>query len=318
MTIGVRHRGDRPAIRRGAFAWFLALPAFLVVAWAATAACSAESPSDAEAVRLRFGYAEGDTLRYDYRTVGTVTMPDTADATTRSREYERTMQIEEVALEVTPLDHVVLALTYITEPKRIAEADTLAPTDDDAPTGGKSDASPPDSVSLVVEMTTRGRIVRVTGAEDARRMFGDLDFQSMFEQTQPVFPDRRLEAGDSWTQTVKVLSPSREPVETSSTYVLEELTEIDGEAVAVIRFDGDIYLPVTFDPDVSPGGLQSVEQEIRLRGTIHFAHERGVIRRVEHTAEGTVRKVSLREGRPVRTSVRVDQETSIRLVEKRP
>lgn len=295
--------------------WVVVVPiAVTAVGWLASLACSGESPS--EEVRLRFHYEEGDTLRYVHHVEGRITRADTADAEARVDEYERSMRIEEVAREITPRDHIVLSLTYFVQPKAGAHGDT-ARAGDDGEASGDEEATAEKRVSLSVEITPRGRIVRVTGVEEAKRLFGDLDFQSMFEQSQPVFPERPLRPGDSWTQTVKVLSPSREPVETSSTYALKEITEIEGESIAVLDFDGDIYLPITFDPEVSPGGLQSVEQEIRLRGTIHFAHEKGVIRRVEHTADGTIRRVSLREGKPVRRSVRIDQDTTIRLVEER-
>lgn len=294
---------------RKAFLAAAGLVSLLAALLAAAVACSSEA--EGEAVRLRFGYQEGDTLHYEYRAVGTVTFPDsTGEGEGKTHEYERRMRIREVAREITPRDHIVLALTYYPRGKKSG-------ADSTGPKGRTKTGEPiPDEVTLGLEITPQGRIVRVTGVDDARQLFGDLDFQSMFEQSQPVFPERLLKPGDSWTQEVKVLSPTREPVVTSSTYVLDSLSEDEGEAIAVISFDGDVYLPVTFDPETSSGGLRYVEQEIRLRGTIRFAHRRGVMRRVEHTADGTLSRVSLREGKPVRESTRIEQETTIRLVER--
>jgi len=284
------------------------LVACLMALVAAAVACSSEA--DGEAVRLRFGYQQGDTLHYEYRAAGTVTFPDSiGENEGKTHEYERRMRIREVAREITPRDHIVLELTYYPGEKK-SGADSTGHK-------GRTRAGEPipDEVTLDLEITPQGRIVRVTGVDDARQLFGDLDFQSMFEQSQPVFPERPLEPGDSWTQEVKVLSPTREPVVTSSTYVLDSLAEDGGEAIAVISFDGDVYLPVTFDPETSKGGLRYVEQEIRLYGTIRFAYRRGIMRRVHHTADGTLSRVSLRGGKPVRESTRVEQETTIRLVE---
>lgn len=266
---------------------------------AAALACGGREEAPA-GVRLRFAYERGDTLRYLYRATGHATIPDSVDPS-RSVEkpYERRMWIEETATEITPRGHYVLDLTY-------------------RPVPSDSSGHAPGPISLVVEITPQGRIVDVRGVETARPLFGEIDFRSYFEQSQPVFPDRPLRPGDSWTQEVKVVSAQEEPVETSSTYVLEALTEEDGEPIAVIAFDGDIYLPIrssTRDSaGDSPDHAVALEQEIRVRGTIHFAHEEGRVRLVESRADATLTRLSLRAGEPARRAVRLREESTIRLV----
>ncbi|MDX1622785.1 MAG: DUF6263 family protein [Gemmatimonadota bacterium] len=273
------------------------------LAWlcAALAALGCGVDEGAEGVRLRFSYAEGDTLRYAYHASGHVTAPDTGAAgEPAERSYEKRMRIELVAAEVTPRERYLLRMTY-------------RPVADSA-----SERHPPGPISFRLEMTPRGRVLDVRGVEAARPLFGDVDFQSYFEQAQPVFPDRPMEVGDSWTQETKVLGPDEETVSTSSTYVLKELTGSSGEPVAVIAFDGDIYLPVS-DPAGERDGVEdapvSLEQRMRVRGEIHFAHRRGVVLRVESDADATMTKVRLDGDRPVRRVVKIREESEMRLLE---
>lgn len=258
-----------------------------------------DARSEDPRVRLRLRYEVGDTLGYEYVATGTVTRPDSSgvDGTT-SESYERNMRIEEVATEVTPRGNYMLAWTYHVPP------DTMH--------GGRE---VPSQFTIGVEITPQGRVVDVRNVETAKPFFGDLDFRTYLEQTQPVFPDRPLKVGDSWTQEVKVLSPEAEPVVTSSTYVLESLSQEGGEPTAVIAFDGDVYLPTTYEPADSAEGLRSVEERIGVRGRMFFAHERGAVKRVDSSAQATLTKTSFHLGQPDRRELQITQESTLRLVD---
>lgn len=261
------------------------------------AACGGEP--EATGLRLRFSYEPDDTLRYLYHSSGTATLPDsTAPSGSMVRPYEREIRIDEVVTDVTPRGHYVLALTYY------------------LPADSAGQKPVPDRVTVNLEVTAQGRIVAVTGVETAKPLFGDLDFQSYAEQTQPVFPDRPLTLGDSWTQEVKVVAPGAEPVVTSSTYVLEKLIEDGDEPIAVIGYEGDIYLPVVYaEADSASDRPSSVEERIRVRGTIYFAHERGVVRRVEERAEATLTRIRFEGGAPIRRNLRIHEESLLRLID---
>lgn len=256
-------------------------------------------------VRLRFHYDPGDTLAYEYHTSGTATVPDSAEAgATTERPYERRLRIDEIATDVTPGGDYVLELVYRAAP-------------DSAPGSGAAEL-----IRLSLEITPQGKVVDVSGVETSRPRLGGIDFQSYFEQSQPVFPERPLTVGDSWTQEVKVVSSGSEPVTTSSTYVLDSLAVVDGRPTAVIDYDGDIYLPATFSAADSAGGrpdsarVVSAEERIRVRGRIWFDHERGVVRRIENRAEATFVKVRLQAGRPVRREMRIREQSEMRLLDR--
>ena len=252
-----------------------------------------------ERVRLRFEYREGDTLRYDYRSEGTVTIPDTATpGETTTRNYQRAMRIEEVAEEVTPRGHYRLAVTYHLPPDTTSVAPAPAP------------------ITIRLEMTPQGKIQSVSGVETAKPLFGDIDFQSYFEQAQPVFPDRPLKVGDSWTQEVKVMASNAEPVVTSSTYVLQSVSQEEGRPIAIIAFDGEIYLPIGHGASAAGPAKeepQLAEERIRVHGRMAFDYERGVVRRVETNARATVTKLAVEGGATTRQDLHIQERSEIRL-----
>lgn len=250
-------------------------------------------------VRLRLEYEEGDSLLYEYHAEGAVTVPDTAEASGRtSLPYERSMTVEEAVREVTPRGNYLLAWTFHVPPDTAMAASTDLP----------------DRIQLTVEITPQGRILSIGGVETARPLFGEIDFQSYFEQSQPVFPDRPLKVGDSWTQEVKVVSPSSEPVVTSSTYVLERIVEEDGKPIAVIAFDGDIYLPFPYRPEGSAAAATTAEERIRVKGEMFFDLDSGRVRRVLSNADATLTRVEIEAGEPVRREMQIRESTSYELV----
>lgn len=268
----------------------------LVLALAPIVACGGGgAPSE---VRLRLEYAEGDTLVYRYHTEGTVSVPDTTQPSGRAAHpYERNMTVEEAVRDVTASGNYVLAWTF------------HVPLEETAADSGAT--AHPQRVQLTVEITPQGRILSIGGVETARPLFGEIDFQSYFEQSQPVFPARALKVGDSWTQEVKVLSPSSEPVVTTSTYVLERIVEEAGAELAVIAFDGDIYLPFPYRPAGadSTAAETTAEERIRVNGEMFFALDSGRVLRVLTNADATLTRVEIEDGQPVRREAQI-RETS--------
>jgi hypothetical protein len=272
----------------------------LVLASASISACGERGvPSE---VRLRLEYEEGDTLLYEYHIEGTVTVADTSEPSGRATHpYVRNMTVEEAVRDVTPRGNYVLAWTFHLPPDSVAAA------------SGTAEA--PGRVQLTVEITPQGRILSIGGVETARSLFGEIDFQSYFEQSQPVFPERPLKVGDSWTQEVKVVSPRSEPVVTSSTYVLDRVTEEGGEPVAVIAFDGDIYLPSPYRPAGADSTAETTaEERIRVKGEMFFALESGRVRRAETEADATLTRIEIEGGEPVRREIQFRESSRYELV----
>jgi hypothetical protein len=269
------------------------LAALLLIAASVPACGERGVPSE---VRLRLEYEEGDTLLYEYETEGTVTLPDTSEPSGwKAQPYQRHLIVEEAVRDVTPGGNYVLVWTF-----HLRE-DSL---------GGQEAQDQPD-VQLTVQITPQGRVLSVGGVETARPLFGEIDFQSYFEQSQPVFPERPLRVGDSWTQEVRVVSPRSEPVTTSSTYVLDSVMEEGGEPVAVIAFEGDIYLPFlsrTAEPD-SLAPTATTEERIRVGGEMYFGLESGFVRRATSRADATLTKVEVVDGEPVRREIKIREST---------
>lgn len=248
-------------------------------------------------VALRLHYNVGDTLYYEYTANGTATYPDTVTAGKTTKTYERHLRVDEVATDLTPSGNYLLAWTY------------------HLPAGVEDGVDQePNDITINLEISPQGRIIDVTNLETAKTLFHDMDFRTYLEQTQPVFPERALKVGDSWTQQVKVLSPEAEPVVTTSNYVLEDLTEENGEPIAIIAFDGDVYLPTAPEKGEAAGAV-SAEERIRVRGRMHFAHERGQTVRVETNAQAEIKRVTVEDGSVARRSIEIEQQSVLRLIE---
>jgi hypothetical protein len=254
-----------------------------------------EAPEEPQ-VELRLHYEIGDTLYYEFTADGTATYPDTVTAGKTTRTYERHLRIDEVATDLTPSGNYLLAWTYHL-PARVEDGTDVEPSD----------------ITINLEISPQGRIIDVTNLESAKTLFHDMDFRSWLEQTQPVFPERALKIGDSWTQQVKVLSPEAEPVVTTSNYVLEDLTEENGEPIAIIAFDGDVYLPTNPEEGEDPNAV-SAEERIRVRGRMYFAHQRGQTVRVETNAQAEITRVLIEDGSVHRRSIEIEQQSHLRLV----
>ncbi len=246
---------------------------------------------------LRLRYQVGDTLYYEYTANGTATYPDTVTAEKTTKTYERHLRVDEVATDVTPGGNYLLAWTYHL-PAKVEDGVEREPSD----------------ITIYLEISPQGRIIDVTNLETAKTVFHDMDFRTYLEQTQPVFPERALKIGDSWTQQVKVLSPEAEPVVTTSNYVLEDLTEEDSEPIAIIAFDGDVYLPNAPEKGDDPSTV-SAEERIRVRGRMYFAHERGQTVRVETKAEAEITRLTVEDGSVARRSIEIKQQSHLRLVD---
>ena len=260
--------------------------------------CSQESSGDgSERVSLGLSYSVGETLRYLYTAEGTVTYPDSTIGEEQARErYDRRIEIDEVATEVAPNGNYLLAWTYHLPPR--AEP--------------ASDGAGNQTVTIRLEITPQGRIVEVADVETAKPLFGDMDFRTYLEQTQPVFPERPLMVGDSWTQHVRVLSPRAEPVVTTSNYVLEEVREMDGRSIAVIAFDGNVYLPRHGSWEEED--VRSSEERIRVRGRLYFDHELGLTRKVETTAKAEIIRTTGEGADARRSTLDIDQTSQLELL----
>ena len=96
---------------------------------------------------------------------------------------------------------------------------------------------------------------------------------------------------------------------TTSTYVLERVMEEEGEPVAVIAFDGDIYLPFPATGEGEAAGALSAEERIRVNGELFFDLEQGRVIRVVTDADATLTKIESVDGEPVRREAQI-RETS--------
>jgi hypothetical protein len=131
--------------------------------------------------------------------------------------------------------------------------------------------------SIIMRIRETGEIVEPQGIKSMVTLQGpSSDVSSMLFSLYPIFPDRELKVGESWTQTSK--TPQSEmgvAVESQYTFVRRE--DRKGYKCAVIDFTTSMTVKVTGEEAMNIEGSGTGE------GTCYFAYEKGLL--IESTAE---------------------------------
>lgn len=166
-----------------------------------------------------------------------------------------------------------------------------------------------DTSMMVFRVRSNGQIVGIDFGEDSdiRRT---TYIRNYYEQGMPVFPERDLSLGESWTQTTRIVLPD-ETLEASTTYRLKSLVREAGYDCAVIEYDGNMVIPIEASPEDSTQrtGLDRID----ATGMISFAYKEGmvVLQRERWVIEGSREK--LVNGKKIRYRLTVEADTEFTL-----
>ena len=131
--------------------------------------------------------------------------------------------------------------------------------------------------SITMRIRENGEIVEPQGIKSMVTLQGpSSDVSSMLFNLYPIFPDRALKVGESWTQTSE--TPQAEmgvAVESQYTFVRRE--DRKGYKCAVIDFTISMNIKVTGEE------AMNIEGSGTGKGTCYFAYEKGLL--VESSAE---------------------------------
>jgi hypothetical protein len=116
-------------------------------------------------------------------------------------------------------------------------------------------------------------------------------------QGMPNFPDQKISAGHSWTQTASVTLPDSEVVEVSTQYTIKGTASKDGYECAIIEYKGNLVLPIFPDPvdSLSPTGVDRIE----LNGILYFSIEAGMAVNSEERRRVVTERSFTKEGKPI-------------------
>ncbi|HWR83610.1 MAG TPA: hypothetical protein VN285_09925 [Candidatus Deferrimicrobium sp.] len=211
-------------------------------------------------VVLRYKFEKGVRLAYEQTSRRTSRLTQT-DASAKETSATFAADVEHVVLRVLPDSSAeIQEVSSWTEQRELTEDST-----------GRAPLEKRRTLVLLVQPDGKVRDVQSLGEPEGA---GLRYIKNYYEQGIPVFPARSLAAGDSWTQTTKVVLPEEE-MEASMTYRLRGLAREAGYDCAVIECDGEMIIPL--EPDTKDSVERSGLDRIRSKGTLHFAYTEGIV-----------------------------------------
>jgi hypothetical protein len=131
--------------------------------------------------------------------------------------------------------------------------------------------------SIMMRIRENGEIVEPQGIKSMVTLQGpSSDVSSMFFSLYPIFPDRELKIGESWTQTSEI-PESQMGVAVESKYTFVRKEDRKGYKCAVIDFTTSMNVKVKGEE------AMNIEGSGTGKGTCYFAYKKGLI--VESSAE---------------------------------
>lgn len=126
-----------------------------------------------------------------------------------------------------------------------------------------------------LRMRKNGEIVKVV-TDDPKLAF---EYDRSYKPSQPVFPDRSIKSGFSWTQNFSVEVPRGNPTVATTRYHLDSFTQVDRFDCAVINFKGELEYEECQQPPADKPLKEFIAKKYRSQvtseGRIYFAHREG-------------------------------------------
>lgn len=135
-----------------------------------------------------------------------------------------------------------------------------------------------------------------------------------YEQGSPVFPERSLRSGDSWTQFSRVVVGS-DTMPSSTVFTVSAIQPCENERCAIINYAGNLVLPV--GPSKTDSSKRGGVDRITMDGSMHMALSDGMILfQSEHwTVDGD--RVRLKGADTVHLDITVRSKSEFRLLDRK-
>ncbi|MDZ7359490.1 MAG: hypothetical protein ONB46_02010 [candidate division KSB1 bacterium] len=161
-----------------------------------------------------------------------------------------------------------------------------------------------------LRMRQNGEIVKVL-TDDPKSAF---DFDRMYKPSQPVFPERAISPGYSWSQNFPIEVPRGNPTVATTKYQLNSFARLDRFDCAVIDFKGGLeYEECYKPPENKPAGflLKKYLSQVTSEGRIFFAYREGFMVKRVNLITSTVRTTTYTKDKTERQSQTIfkDHET---------
>ncbi|MCI0514927.1 hypothetical protein L0128_17065 [candidate division KSB1 bacterium] len=162
----------------------------------------------------------------------------------------------------------------------------------------KTDTSSQSTKVVQMRLQKSGKILSVSGDSSHSASYYD----SFYQQAQPVFPERPLKVGDSWSQETKLMhfhdasQQVTSPQTTSTTYTVVGFTTLDQHPCVVIDYAGEIFLAENFSKPQMYGKSESrkaYSKVIRVNGKLFFGYKIGKIIKEEITLVSKIQNIMI-------------------------
>ena len=213
---------------------------------------------DNKEVSLQFRYQEGMSLTYSQDTKGTVAVYENDTIIKSYPDHKWADVTQTVANQINDS-------TY-----KIEETVTWHFVQTN-----KSDTLKMDTISenrtMTLDVLTNGKIVDFTIDEKMASRYSY--FKNFYEQGMPVFPEKAVTPGYTWTQTAKVVLPD-ETMDATTTYEITSIVRESGYDCAVITYQGNLLIPI--DEEIEGMKRNGLDQ-VKSSGKIFFAYKEGIV-----------------------------------------
>lgn len=133
-----------------------------------------------------------------------------------------------------------------------------------------------------------------------------------YDQGIMVFPDHEIPIGYSWIQKGYAVLPGGDSVKVSTAYKLKGTTQKSGYKCAIIKYNGNMSLPLIPNPQDSTD-LQGVDI-IEMDGILYFAYEKGIQVSSEERRRSVYNRSYLKKDKRINKKSEVDEKISLNLV----
>jgi hypothetical protein len=250
-------------------------------------------------IRLAFKYQSGQKRQYT-NTIKASSQLDESGKLVKTSEVSYKSTINEEVLGIPDSGGARIRLTNIID-------DITSPKSDSA----KID---PSAVKWIIEylMTSNGRIADIYPQDSTSRNITGF-YKNYYEQALPVFPDRPVSEGYSWSQTVKVIIQKEGTTKAETNYEVRSFVREAGYNCAVIEYKGNLILP--FQNTGQDGSLAIGLEKITSSGVIYFGYEAGLIVRQEEAYDIQSEGTKTRDGQSRKFNLSSKRTSSLILTE---
>lgn len=149
---------------------------------------------------------------------------------------------------------------------------------------------------------------------DERDSTNEAWLKEYYHQGWPRFPKQPIRVGHKWAHSTPV-QLADEKIEATTNFELISLVNESGYDCALIKYKGNLVIPVSAKPD-DPSREASVDR-IEVSGVMYFAYKKGVVVLTrDHWSSEARRQSSCKDtGQPVNMTVIRDRDVEYRLTE---